>query len=188
MICPLPPFAYLAPRNPETRTPILRISSPDSGPVHSLAMAEVHTYPVVVDWTGGREGSGTIKAERSGVTNPLSVPPEFQGPGNGTNPEELLTSAIAGCYTITFGIIAGNRKLPVASVHTEAIGEVEQAGAQFTYKHVTIKPSIRLEAGATEEHVKMAEDMAHKADAYCIVTNAVRGKVEITVEPQITVG
>ncbi|MBV6457343.1 MAG: hypothetical protein HONBIEJF_00451 [Fimbriimonadaceae bacterium] len=151
-------------------------------------MAEVHTYPVSVDWTGGRDGSGTIKASRSGVTNPLSVPPEFQGPGNGTNPEELLTSAVAGCYTITFGIIAANRKLPVASIRAEAVGEVEQAGAQFTYKQVTIRPRITLEAGATEEQVKMAEEMAHKADSYCIVTNALRGKVEIKVEPEVSVG
>jgi peroxiredoxin-like protein len=151
-------------------------------------MADVHEYPVSVDWKGGRDGSGVLKAERSGVTNPLSVPPEFQGLGEGTNPEELLTSAIAGCYTITFGIIAANRKLPVTSVHTDAVGEVEQAGAQFTYRAVTIRPQIKLEAGATEEQLKMAEDMAHKADAYCIVTNAVRDRVAIKVNPVITVG
>jgi len=151
-------------------------------------MAEVHTYPVAVDWTGGRDGNGSIKAERSGVTNPLSVPPEFQGPGDGTNPEELLTSAVAGCFTITFGIIAANRKLPVASIHAEAVGEVEQAGMQFTYKQVTIRPKIRLEAGATDEQVKMAEEMAHKADSYCIVTNALRGNVAIKVEPEVSVG
>jgi peroxiredoxin-like protein len=151
-------------------------------------MASTHEYPVSVEWQGGRDGAGSIKSGRFGQEFKLSVPPEFQGPGDGTNPEELLTSAIAGCYTITFGIIAQNRKIPVQSIHAEAVGEVEQAGAQFTYKNVVIRPKIVLEAGASDDQVKLAEEMAHKADNYCIVTNALRGKVEISVEPEVTVG
>jgi peroxiredoxin-like protein len=149
-------------------------------------MSSIHEYPVSVTWTGGRDGSGTVTADRSGVSNPISVPPEFQGPGNGTNPEELLASAVAACYSITFGIIAGNRKLPVQSLDVKAVGEVEQAGANFVYKKITIRPTITLSADATEEQVAMAEDMSHKADLYCIITNAVRGKVEVAVEPTIT--
>lgn len=142
-----------------------------------------HEYAAAVTWKGGREGQGSIEADR--LQTPVSVPPEFQGPGNGTNPEELLTSSIAACYTMTFAIIAQNRKIPVAGLRTEATGEVEQAGAQFTYKKVTLRPRIELEGGASSELRKLAEDMAHKADAYCIITNAVRGKVEILVEPTI---
>ena len=67
---------------------------------------------------GGRNGGGTYIAERSHTNNKLSVPPEFQGPGDGTNPEELLTAAIASCYSIPFGIIAENRKLPFDSIDT----------------------------------------------------------------------
>lgn len=150
-------------------------------------MSTIHPYPVLVQWHGGRDGSGTVHNEHSGEAFPIAVPTEFQGPGGGTNPEELLTSAIAACYTITFGIVGANRKLPVRNVETHALGEVEQAGASFTYKKITIKPKITLEAGATEDQSKMAEDMAHKADAYCIITNAVHGKVEIVVEPEIVV-
>ncbi|HZH97858.1 MAG TPA: OsmC family protein [Fimbriimonadaceae bacterium] len=148
-------------------------------------MSSVHEYPVTVDWIGGRGGSGVAQAGRSGVTFPLSVPPEFQGPGEGTNPEEILTTAIAACYSITFGIIAGNRKLPFTNIETKATGMVEQAGAQFTYTRVVLRPKITLESGATDDHVKMAEDMAHKADLYCIITNSVRDKVKIDIEPEI---
>ena len=148
-------------------------------------MATVHHYPVHVAWTGGREGAGTVTSERSRVAAPLSVPPEFQGPGQGTNPEELLTSAIAGCYTITYGIIAQNRKVPVANVVTEATGEVEQGGASFTYTKIVLRPVVTLEKGATDAEAAMAEDLAHKADLYCIVTNAVRDKVAIEIHPTI---
>ncbi len=151
-------------------------------------MAEIHSYDVDVNWTGGREGGGQANMVRSGVSAPLSVPPEFGGKGEGTNPEEMLCAAVCACYSITFGIIAENRKLPVQSLNTRATGAVEQAGAQFTYKKITLRPTITLAADATDDHVKMAEDMAHKADLYCIITNAVRGKVDIAVEPTIQRG
>jgi peroxiredoxin-like protein len=149
------------------------------------AMASVHEYPVTVQWEGGREGHGVVNAQHSGMSNNLAVPPEFQGTGNGTNPEELLTCSVASCYTITFGIIAANRKIPVESIRTEAVGQVEQNGAQLTFTSVTIRPTITLNPGATDDEAKLAEDMAHKADLYCIITNAVRDKVKINVEPNI---
>lgn len=149
-------------------------------------MANIHEYPVTVQWQGGRDGSGSVTADRSNTTNKLSVPEEFQGPGDGTNPEELLASAVAACYTITFGIIAANQKLPVASIEVKAVGEVEQAGAMFNYKKITIRPTIVANADATDDQMKKIEDMSHKADNYCIITNAIRGKVEVVVEPDIS--
>ncbi|MCG9896307.1 MAG: OsmC family protein, partial [Fimbriimonadaceae bacterium] len=142
-------------------------------------MAQVHKYPVSVRWSGGRTGEGFLRAERSGVPVDLGVPDEFGGDGKpGTNPEELLTSAIAGCYSITFGIVAENRRLPVVEYTATAEGEVEGSGASFAYKRITIRPRIVVAADADDAAVKTVEDLAHKADAYCIVTNAVRGKAE----------
>lgn len=151
-------------------------------------MANIHEYPVTVQWQGGRDGSGSVTADRSNVSNKLSVPEEFQGPGDGTNPEELLASAVAACYTITFGIIAANQKLPVASIEVKATGEVEQAGASFVYKKITIRPRIVANADATDDQMAKIQDMSHKADNYCIITNAIRGKVEVVVEEEISKG
>jgi peroxiredoxin-like protein len=148
-------------------------------------MPQLHDYPVTVEWTGGREGKGKFTAGHSGSSLEIRVPEEFQGPGGGANPEELLTSAITSCYAMTFGIIAANRKLPVQDLKVEATGQVEQNGPTFKYIAVMLRPTITLAADATEDHVKMAEDMAHKADAYCIVTNAVRGNVQISVEATV---
>ena len=149
-------------------------------------MSQVHEYKSTADWKGGRDGSGQVSNSGSGVVNSLSVPAEFGGPGTGTNPEELLTSAVAGCYSMVFGIIAENRKVPMVSIHTDVVGEVEQQGMQFTYKKVTIKPHITLDASADEATLKATEEMAHKADAYCIVTAAIKGKVEVVVEPTVS--
>ncbi|MEQ1822968.1 MAG: OsmC family protein [Fimbriimonadaceae bacterium] len=151
-------------------------------------MSNIHEYPVTVKWAGGRDGSGQSVSSRTNTTNKISVPPEFQGPGDGTNPEELLTSAIASCYSITFGIMANMRKLPFEGIETQAVGCVEQNGASFVYTNITLSPTVKLSAGATDEQVKMAEEMAHKADLYCIITNAVRDKVKIAVNPTVVVG
>jgi peroxiredoxin-like protein len=148
-------------------------------------MATVHEYPVTVEWTGGREGTGKVTAGTSGQSVAIAVPPEFGGPGLATNPEELLTSAITSCYSITFGIISGNRKLPLKELNVQGIGEVEQQGANFVYRRITLKPTIILEEGASEENVTQAEEVAHKADSYCIVTNAVRDKIEVLVYPTV---
>ncbi|MCE9557524.1 MAG: OsmC family protein [Armatimonadetes bacterium] len=148
-------------------------------------MANIHEYPVSVSWAGGREGAGTVLSERSGTTCTLGVPPEFQGTGIGTNPEELLAGSIAACYSITFGIVASMKKLPFTGVETKAVGMVEQVGASFVYKSIVLRPVITLSSDATDEQVAAAEDVAHKADGYCLITNAVRGKLEITVEPTV---
>ena len=147
-------------------------------------MAKLHEYPVTVNWEGGREGKGAVTDEKAHLTTALATPPEFGGSGAGTNPEQLLAMSVASCYTITFGIIAANRKLPVSGIKTEATGEVEENGPSFTYKKVTIRPQITL-AGADDTQLKLAEEMAHKADSYCIITNAIRDKVTIVVEPTI---
>jgi peroxiredoxin-like protein len=148
--------------------------------------SQLHEYPVSVNWSGGREGRGDVTPGHSGERIEIAVPPEFQGPGGATNPEELLTSAITGCYSITFGIIAANRKLPIQNVHVDAVGQVEQQGANFTYKQITIRPQITVAPEATDEQIAMTQEFAIKADSYCIVTNAVRGKVEVHVEPTVT--
>lgn len=147
-----------------------------------------HNYTANVDWLGGRDGSGSIHLKPSDKSLAINVPPEFGGNGGETNPEELLTSAIAGCYSITFGIVAANRKLPIVGFNAVATGTVEQNGAAFKYRDIVIKPTITLSADATNDHLKVAEDMAHKCDAYCIVTNAVRGSVNVTIEPTVLRG
>jgi peroxiredoxin-like protein len=151
-------------------------------------MAQTHSYPVSVTWTGGREGGGTATCKGSGTELTLSVGKEYGGPGQGTNPEELLSASIAACYAITFGIIAANRKLPVTSLHLNAEGQVDQSGMQFVYSRIALRPRITLDANSTEEQLALAKDMAHKAEQYCIITAAVKGKVEVLLEPEIVRG
>jgi peroxiredoxin-like protein len=147
-----------------------------------------HHYPVQLTYQGGKTGAGTILLQHGRQPVPLAVPAEFQGSGEGTSPEELLAAAIAGCYAVTLGIVAEHRRLPVARLEVTATGEVEQDGPRLTYKGITIRPTIHLLPGATDEQAAQALDVAHRAEKYCIITNAVRSSMTVTVEPTIAVG
>ena len=109
------------------------------------------------------------------------------GPGMAgqTNPEEMFTATVASCYAITFGIIAANRKLPVDSVSITASGEVEQNGASFKYKRIILRPSITVTPGTDSAIHAEILSYAIKTDQYCIIGNAIRGSVEIVIEPTI---
>ncbi len=147
--------------------------------------SQLHTYTAHVTWNGGREGNGSIRNDNSGQGFDLRVPPEFGGPGGALNPEELLTDAIAGCYSIIYGIVAGNRRLPFRGVQVEAVGTVDQSGVNFVYKSIALSPRITLGAEATDQDIATAVEMAHTADAYCIVTNAIRDKVQVSINPSV---
>jgi peroxiredoxin-like protein len=149
--------------------------------------AVIHPYEIQVSWSGGRDGTGVAETQVSQVQFPLSVPTEFQGPGvaGNTNPEEMFTATVASCYAITFGIIAANRKLPVASVSVTASGEVEQNGASFKYKRITLRPSITVSPGTDPAIQDEILNYAIKTDQYCIIGNAIRGLVEIVIAPTI---
>ncbi len=129
-------------------------------------------------------GSGAVRTEDGQVQADLAVPEEFKGPGNAANPEQLLSCAIAACYAITFGIIAENRKLPVEDVQVEAVGHVDASSPLPKYTSIEIRPTIRVSA-PSEEQRKLILEMAEKADSYCIVTNTLRDKVAIRVEPTL---
>jgi peroxiredoxin-like protein len=144
-----------------------------------------HLYPVHVEWVGGRDGQGTVGLVKATHNTPLAVPTEFHGSGVGTSPEELLAAAIGACYAATFGIVAEHRKVPVAALDVNAIGQVEQDGPKLTYTGITLKVRLRMAPGTSEEQRQQAIELAMRADKYCVVTNAVRSSLEVRVEPEI---
>lgn len=151
-------------------------------------MSVKHDFPVDIQWSGGFQGVGTIKSDNEQLKVDFSVPTNFKGKGLGTNPEELLTSAVAGCYSITFGIMAESQKLPLAKIEVNSKGEVEHNGVKLEFKSITLKPKVYLDSSATDSQKELAENLAHKADEHCLVSNALSDKVSITVEPEIIVG
>jgi len=123
-------------------------------------------------WEGTlKEGKGNLSTQ-SGVLNQqnYSYKTRFEEGVQGTNPEELLAAAHAGCFTMAVGAQLTQRSFNPTSLDTQAT--LTMQGLDITGIHLTIQGSVPgLSAAEFEEIVKGAEQN-------CIVSKAL--KVPIT--------
>ena len=101
-----------------------------------------HQFYLKADWPGLRNGVATIGA--GNLTTEVSIPPEMDGPGIGTNPDEMLLGAAATCYIITFAAMMERSKLEKVALTMESIGVVDVTNGVITYKKIIHKPHILL--------------------------------------------
>jgi peroxiredoxin-like protein len=145
---------------------------------------ELHQFQTHSSSKGDSGGQGLLTIRGNEVR--FGRPTQLGGSDDRLSPEELLLAAVVSCYTITFGILAERRRLPVVNVDVDAEADViQQLGGTLKYQAIRLKPRITL-SGADENQKNTALDSAHKAEQYCVISNAVRGTVQITVEPDIT--
>jgi peroxiredoxin-like protein len=142
-------------------------------------MSEVHTYKVRSAWSGNRQGTGTINGD--GLSSKFSVPNNLDGPGVGTNPEELLLGAASGCYVITLAIILSNRKVPYTRLELESEGFVVDDGG-LRFDRIEHRPTIYVDQPVDHEKISLYAEQAEHA---CMVSSALRGNVQVTVHPQV---
>src|SRR6188768_94336 len=84
-------------------------------------------------WSGGlKDGKGSISTE-SGALNayPYGFAARFEGQ-KGTNPEELLGAAHAGCFTMALSLILGEAKLTATQMDTTAKVTLEKVGEGYS--------------------------------------------------------
>jgi peroxiredoxin-like protein len=144
---------------------------------------EQHRFALRSTWTGNSNGDGALAG--AGGTLDYGPPPAFGGKPGRTNPEELLMGAVASCYSITLAILAERRRLPITRIEMECEGEVvRQVGGTLKFVSIRLSPRLTL-TGNDPSQIQAATDAAYKAEQYCVVSNAVRGNVEITVAPEI---
>ena len=145
-------------------------------------MAE-HLFHLKADWPGLRNGVGTIDA--GNLKTKVSIPPEMDGPGIGTNPDEMLLGAAATCYIITLAAMMEHSKLEKEALSMESVGVVDVTKGIITYKKIIHKPHIVLKADASEKDEALARRLAEKAESSCMISRAIQGNV--TVELDATV-
>lgn len=140
-----------------------------------------HIFKLQTSWDGGRNDTGEIRCENLKTT--VSIPKEMDGPGIGTNPDELLLSAAATCYIISLAAMM-ERSNVKASLTLQSDGVVQVENNIFTYKQIIHHIEIFLEE-ASESNKRIAERLALKAEDSCMISKALRGNVEITVDCKI---
>src|SRR5438552_12195172 len=96
-------------------------------------------------WTGGlKDGAGTLTAP-GGVlkSTPYSFATRF-GDKPGTNPEELIAAAHAGCFTMALSNALGTAGFTPASIDTTATVTLDKAGAGFAITMVHLNVGAKV--------------------------------------------
>ena len=88
----------------------------------------------------------------------------MDGPGVGTNPDEMLLGAAATCYIITLAAMMERSKLEKVALTMESIGVVDVTKGVITYKKIIHKPHIVLKSDATEKDEALAYRLAEEAE------------------------
>ena len=131
------------------------------------------------EWTGSlQDGSGKMRMQ-SGWEGVYSVPSRFAD-GPGTNPEELIAAAHAGCYSMALTAALGRGGYDPVSVATTARVEVDKTGAGWTITRIHLQTEARVEGIEAEKFQNIAMD----AKANCPVSRALAGP-EITLEARL---
>ncbi len=122
-------------------------------------------FDVQVAWAGtGREGLGTIDTDD--LVLELSTPESMGGRGVGTNPEELLVSAVAACYTATLFGVLRRARLPVSNLAATARGTVTGFPGRARFERIAISPTI---VGGDTRRRGEYEDAANLAHDRCFI-------------------
>ncbi|MDY7562513.1 OsmC family protein [Pseudomonas sp. 10B1] len=113
-------------------------------------------------WKGDlKNGIGSISTETNVLNKaPYGFKARFEG-GKGTNPEELIGAAHAGCFSMALSMILEGAGLEADSIDTDAAVTLEQSAGGFdiTAIHLTLKAKIPNATQAQfDELTKKAKD------------------------------
>ncbi|WP_010306723.1 OsmC family protein [Kurthia senegalensis] len=144
-----------------------------------------HLFHLTARWPGERNAVGDINA--GNLQTNVSIPKEMDGPGIGTNPDEMLLGAAATCYMITLAALLERANIQTNTQTLQSVGTVDVTNGVFTYKKIVHKPTIVLMPNATPAQIERANRFAIKAEETCMISKALRGNVQLEVEATIQV-
>ncbi len=131
-------------------------------------------------WNGSlREGSGTMKVGSGLFDGPYTFPSRFEE-GEGTNPEELIGAAHAGCFSMALSGVLVRAGFTPQRIHTTAAVHLEKVGDGFkvTRIHLQTQGTVPgLDAATFLEH-------AETAKATCPISQLLTG-AEITLDAEL---
>ena len=129
-------------------------------------------------WNGTlTEGKGEISTQSTTLNNTqFSFKTRFAD-GVGTNPEELIAAAHAGCFTMAVGAALSKAGFTPNDLTTEAILDLDMASLSIAGIHLELKGSAI--DGVSEDKFK---EIAEGAKVNCIVSKALNVPVTLSVE------
>jgi peroxiredoxin-like protein len=135
-----------------------------------------HRYSI----TSAASSLGDVALSGDHLPTLSCAPPfEFDGPGDRWSPEELLVSAVAGCYVLTFRAVATVAKLPWMRIACDAEGLVDRI--ERTTQFIEMALRVRLEVPAGTD-LALARQLLARAEHACLITNSLKGVVRLEAE------
>jgi len=131
-------------------------------------------------WLGTlKEGNGTVSAGSGTLTNtPYSFSSRFEN-GSGTNPEELIAAAHAGCFTMATSAQLGRAGFKPERLSTSASLNLEQVQGNWTITSIQLQLRGRVPGITQEKFLEIAND----AKVNCPVSRVL--KAEITLDAKL---
>ena len=125
-------------------------------------------------WKGGiKDGRGTISTDSKVLSDTqYSFSTRFEE-GKGTNPEELIAAAHAGCFSMALSGQLGSAGLTAERINTTAAVTLEKTDAGFTITAVHLDVSAKV-PGADNQAFETA---ANSAKAGCPVSKVLNAKI-----------
>jgi len=128
-------------------------------------------------WNGSlKEGKGKISTESKVLSNAqYSFSTRFED-GIGTNPEELIAAAHAGCFSMALSAQLGNAGITPESIETTAAVTLEKVEAGFTVTKVHLDVTAKIPGANAAAFEKAAQD----AKAGCPISRLLKAEITMT--------
>jgi osmotically inducible protein OsmC len=134
-------------------------------------------------WRGNlKEGKGTISTE-SGILSDTqySFSTRFEN-GRGTNPEELIAAAHAGCFSMALSAELGKANLTPENIDTTATVTLEKTDAGFTVTKVHL--DVKAKIPGTNQSA--FETVANTAKAGCPISRLLKAMITMDAKLEVS--
>jgi osmotically inducible protein OsmC len=129
-------------------------------------------------WRGDlKEGEGRITVGNGVHEGPFSFNSRFED-GEGTNPEELIAAAEAGCFTMALSLALSNEGHPPEELHTDARAVLRNVDGAPTITAMELKLRGRVPGIDQDAFQRFAE----QAKKECVISRALAGVEEFNLE------
>ena len=132
----------------------------------------------------GKEGKGALTTQ-SGVLDGqgYGFGTRF-GDERGTNPEELIAAAHAGCFTMALSFALAKDGISEATLETTAQVKLEQEGEGFT----VTRSDLDLEADVPGLDEARLRELAEDAKSNCPISKLLDAEMELTIRAPAAAG
>ncbi len=113
-------------------------------------------------WKSDTESDVAVKGQRIITVSP---PPKFRGKAGYCTPEDVFTASLDSCMNTIYLLIAGNSKLGLKKLETDAALKMDAEGLEkliFTHIHFDMKVKLLDDAEREREKAEMIYKMAQK--------------------------